>query len=70
MPLLKLEEKFVDSTLALNWNLKYSSLSKLQREKMEMKKSSSILVNKNTITSIAIGGFDGMHVAHQELFKI
>ena len=36
---------------------------------MEMKKSSSILVNKNTITSIAIGGFDGMHVAHQELFN-
>lgn len=36
---------------------------------MEMKKSSSILVNKNTITSIAIGGFDGMHSAHQELFK-
>ena len=34
-----------------------------------MKKSSSILVNKNTITSIAIGGFDGMHVAHQELFN-
>ena len=34
-----------------------------------MKKSSSILVNKNTITSIAIGGFDGMHCAHQELFK-
>jgi riboflavin kinase/FMN adenylyltransferase len=36
---------------------------------MEMKKNSSTLVNKNTITSIAIGGFDGMHVAHQELFK-
>jgi riboflavin kinase/FMN adenylyltransferase len=36
---------------------------------MEMKKSSSILVNKNTITSIAMGGFDGMHSAHQELFK-
>jgi riboflavin kinase/FMN adenylyltransferase len=34
-----------------------------------MKKSSSTLVNKKTITSIAIGGFDGMHVAHQELFK-
>lgn len=34
-----------------------------------MKKNSSILVNKNTITSIAIGGFDGMHKAHQELFK-
>ncbi|MDD2896187.1 MAG: bifunctional riboflavin kinase/FAD synthetase [Aliarcobacter sp.] len=34
-----------------------------------MKKSSSILVNKNTITSIAIGGFDGMHYAHQQLFK-
>ena len=34
-----------------------------------MKKSSSILVNKETITSIAIGGFDGMHSAHQELFK-
>ena len=34
-----------------------------------MKKSSSILVNKNSITSIAIGGFDGMHIAHQELFK-
>ena len=25
--------------------------------------------NKNDITSIAIGGFDGMHLAHQELFK-
>jgi riboflavin kinase/FMN adenylyltransferase len=24
---------------------------------------------KNSITSIAIGGFDGMHLAHQELFK-
>jgi len=36
---------------------------------MGMKKSSSILVNKNTITAIAIGGFDGMHLAHQELFK-
>jgi len=36
---------------------------------MGMKKSSSILVNKNTITAIAIGGFDGMHFAHQELFK-
>ena len=24
---------------------------------------------KNNITSIAIGGFDGMHLAHQELFK-
>jgi riboflavin kinase/FMN adenylyltransferase len=36
---------------------------------MEMKKSSSILVNKNSITSIAIGGFDGMHIAHQELFN-
>ncbi|MGA1933236.1 bifunctional riboflavin kinase/FAD synthetase [Arcobacter sp. YIC-464] len=34
-----------------------------------MKKSSSILVNKNTITSIAIGGFDGMHAAHQKLFE-
>ncbi len=34
-----------------------------------MKKNSSTLVNKKTITSIAIGGFDGMHVAHQELFK-
>ncbi|NLN13820.1 MAG: bifunctional riboflavin kinase/FAD synthetase, partial [Arcobacter skirrowii] len=38
-----------------------------------MKKSSSILVNsnidKNSIDSIAIGGFDGMHIAHQELFK-
>ncbi len=34
-----------------------------------MKKSSSILVNKNSVTAIAIGGFDGMHLAHQELFK-
>ena len=25
--------------------------------------------NKKYITSIAIGGFDGMHLAHQELFK-
>lgn len=34
-----------------------------------MKKSSSILINKSTITAIALGGFDGMHLAHQELFK-
>lgn len=34
-----------------------------------MKKNFTTLVNKNTITSIAIGGFDGMHAAHQELFK-
>lgn len=32
-------------------------------------KNSSTLVNKNTIDTIAIGGFDGMHIAHQELFK-
>lgn len=36
---------------------------------METMKNSSILVNKNTITSIAIGGFDGMHIAHQTLFS-
>ena len=29
----------------------------------------SISKNKSDITSIAIGGFDGMHLAHQELFK-
>ncbi|TLP37843.1 bifunctional riboflavin kinase/FAD synthetase [Arcobacter arenosus] len=34
-----------------------------------MKKSSSILINKSSISAIAIGGFDGMHLAHQELFK-
>lgn len=27
------------------------------------------VIKKDTITSIAIGGFDGMHSAHQELFK-
>jgi len=27
------------------------------------------IINKRKITSIAIGGFDGMHLAHQELFK-
>ncbi len=32
-------------------------------------KSYSTLQNKSKITSIAIGGFDGMHKAHQELFK-
>ncbi|WP_417327619.1 bifunctional riboflavin kinase/FAD synthetase [Halarcobacter sp.] len=34
-----------------------------------MKKSSSILINKKSITAIAIGGFDGMHYAHQKLFE-
>ena len=29
----------------------------------------SISKNKSDITSITIGGFDGMHLAHQELFK-
>lgn len=28
-----------------------------------------IVIKKDTITSIAIGGFDGMHLAHQQLFK-
>lgn len=36
---------------------------------MVMKKSYSTLINKKNITSIAIGGFDGMHIAHQQLFK-
>jgi riboflavin kinase / FMN adenylyltransferase len=36
---------------------------------MEIMKNSSILVNKEKIENIAIGGFDGMHIAHQELFK-
>ncbi len=36
---------------------------------MEMKKNSSILVNKTSVKAIAIGGFDGMHLAHQELFN-
>ncbi|RXK11404.1 bifunctional riboflavin kinase/FAD synthetase [Halarcobacter bivalviorum] len=34
-----------------------------------MKKSSSILINKKEISAIAIGGFDGMHYAHQKLFE-
>ncbi|MCP4969022.1 MAG: bifunctional riboflavin kinase/FAD synthetase [Arcobacter sp.] len=34
-----------------------------------MKKNSSILVNKTSVKAIAIGGFDGMHLAHQELFN-
>jgi riboflavin kinase/FMN adenylyltransferase len=29
----------------------------------------SYFTSKNKITSIAIGGFDGMHLAHQELFN-
>jgi len=32
-------------------------------------KSYSTLKNKSEITSITIGGFDGMHKAHQELFN-
>lgn len=36
---------------------------------MEIMKSSSTLINKSQITSIAIGGFDGMHIAHQTLFS-
>ncbi len=34
-----------------------------------MKKNYSTLINKKQITSIAIGGFDGMHIAHQKLFE-
>lgn len=36
---------------------------------METMKNSSILVDKKNIKAIAIGGFDGMHLAHQELFR-
>lgn len=36
---------------------------------MEIMKNFSTSVNKNKITSIAIGGFDGMHIAHQKLFS-
>ena len=35
---------------------------------MEMKKN--YFTSKNQITSIAIGGFDGMHLAHQKLFSM
>jgi len=35
-----------------------------------MNKDSLAIYNKSDITSIAIGGFDGMHLAHQELFKM
>lgn len=28
-----------------------------------------MIINKSKITSITIGGFDGMHIAHQELFN-
>jgi len=35
---------------------------------MAIMKNYSISKNKEQITSIAIGGFDGMHMAHQELF--
>lgn len=34
-----------------------------------MKKSFSILADKKLVKTIAIGGFDGMHIAHQELFN-
>ncbi|RXJ83427.1 bifunctional riboflavin kinase/FAD synthetase [Arcobacter sp. CECT 8985] len=34
-----------------------------------MKKNCSTLVNKKNIQSVAIGGFDGMHIAHQKLFE-
>jgi len=34
-----------------------------------MMKSYSTLKNRSNITSLTIGGFDGMHKAHQELFK-
>jgi riboflavin kinase/FMN adenylyltransferase len=36
---------------------------------MATMKNYSISKNKSEITSIAIGGFDGMHKAHQELFN-
>jgi len=36
---------------------------------MEIMKNYSTLKNNTEITSIAIGGFDGMHKAHQELFQ-
>lgn len=36
---------------------------------MGMKKNSSTLINKKDTTAIAIGGFDGMHYAHQKLFE-
>ena len=56
----------------MNWKLNYNSISKLvgkDGNEEEFFYFSKNNFDKNSIDSIAIGGFDGMHIAHQELFK-
>jgi riboflavin kinase/FMN adenylyltransferase len=69
----KSKDRFLDETSKLKWNLIYRQISKLKgkngntEELFYFRKSNH--TNKTQITSIAIGGFDGVHLAHQKLFK-
>lgn len=67
-------EIFIAETSKLGWNLIYSSLSKITGKEGNIEElfyfhKQNKEIKKDTITSIAIGGFDGMHLAHQELFN-
>ncbi len=70
----KVTKIFIDTTLKLGWQLYFRQVSKIKgkngnSEELFYFKKDNIVVNKNNITSIAIGGFDGMHLAHQALFN-
>ncbi len=70
----KVIKRFIDETFKLNWKLVYRQMSTLKgkngnsEELFYFIKEDTKKTKKN-ITSIAIGGFDGMHLAHQALFN-
>ena len=67
--------RFIDACKILNWNLVYNAVSKLDGKEGNSEElfyflKESKRTTKSDITSICIGAFDGMHLAHQELFKL
>ena len=62
---------FLDETAKLNWKLKHRQESKVKGKNGNSEELFYFVksVSQANITSIAIGGFDGMHLAHQKLFS-
>ena len=61
--------KFLQNTKKLNWKLIYNSKSSITGKSGNLEELFLFEKITNNITSIAIGGFDGLHLAHQQLLS-
>ena len=59
---------FLGNCLKLGWKLMKQKLSKIEGKSGNIEEFST-LTNKNDIHSLSIGGFDGLHFAHQRLLS-